>query len=173
MTEQKLEPAKIDVGKDAASGLRLWSAQEALRQGEARVLSQQTTYANFLTRANASIGWSVTLTAAYCAGSTQDKLHWLIYPAVFTTGSAFLAACAFCSRRMATPGDDPQYVMDSGLNTELEITEALAIRIQRDIALNVKVISELKEYMDMAFILLAISTLFTATLAAINNSIFT
>lgn len=166
-------PATIEVGEIASDGLRLWAAQEALRQGETRVSSQQTAYGNFMTRANACIGWSVTLTAAYCAGSTQPNLHWLLYPAIFTTGSAFLSAAAFCSRKMGIPGDIPNYILDTEYRTELEITEALAIRAQMDIDLNLSILDELKQYMNMAFILLAISTLAAAILATAHHSLFT
>lgn len=163
----------IEFGQLAGGGLRLWCAKEALRQGELRIVSQQTAYANFMARANACIGWSVTLTAAYCAGSTQTNLHWLVLPAIFTTGSAFLSAAAFCSRKMGIPGDIPNYVLDTQYRTELEITEALAIRAQMDIDLNLSILDELKQYMNMAFILLAISTLAAAILATAHHSLFT
>lgn len=163
----------IEVGQTAGDGLALWCAKEALRQGEIRIASQQTAYANFMTRANACIGWSVTLTGAFCAGSTQPNMHWFVFPALFTTGAAFLSAAAFCSRKMGVPGDIPNYILDTEYKTELEVTQALASRCQNDIDLNSGIITELKQYMDMAFLLLAISTLSAAILAARHHLLFT
>lgn len=174
MTQDAQNPIPtIEVGQTAGDGLTLWCAKEALRQGELRIASQQTAYANFMARANACIGWSVTLTAAFCAGSTQPNMHWFIFPALFTTGAAFLSAAVFCSRKMGVPGDIPDYIMNTEYQTELEVTQTLAMRCQRDINFNNSVIKELKEYMDMAFILLAISTLTAAILAAAHHFLFT
>lgn len=160
--------AEIEVGEIAGDGLRLWLAREAQRQAEKRIASQVDIWGKFVTRATSCIGWAVTLASAFAAASTQYQYRFLAFPALLAGVSAICATIVLWRRKWNIPGDMPLYVMDmmenpkAPLTTELEATEALAIRAESGIAQNSRILICYGRALFSAFCLL-IASIFLAT----------
>ena len=168
MTEQNADEPEIAVGEKAVKGLRLWLAREAQRQAEKRIASQVDIWGKFVTRATSCIGWAVTLTSAFTAISTQYQYRFLAIPAMLAGISAICAALVLWPRKWKIPGDMPLYVMDMmddptvPLTTELEATEALALRVEDGITANSHTLMCYGRALFAAFSLLIASILLAA-----------
>ena len=168
MTQQNADQPEIEVGEVADNGLRLWLAREAQRQAEKRIASQVDIWGKFVTRAASCIGWAVTLTSAFTAASTQYQYRFLAFPAMLAGAAAICAAVVLWPRKWKIPGDIPLYVMDmmddpnQPLSTELEATEALALRGEDSITANSRTLAHYGRALFAAFSLLIASILLAA-----------
>ncbi|GAA3684580.1 hypothetical protein [Acetobacter lovaniensis] len=168
MTQQNADQQQIEVGAIASDDLRLWLAREAQRQAEKRIASQVDIWGKFVTRATSCIGWAVTLTSAFAAISTQYQYRFLALPAMLAAMSAICACIILWPRRWNIPGDTPLYVMDmmenpkDPITTELEATEALAIRVEDGITANSLTLTYYGRALFAAFSLLIASILLAA-----------
>jgi hypothetical protein len=138
------EPAHIEVGASHDDGsLRYWLAKEAVGKGELLLGSQNTSLGRLLSNASSMMGWSVTISLALTAAIASALLPagnpatamaslagQLLWPAAMA--EALMLIAAICCFRVLWPGRwhvagyDPNLVLNTSYNTELELFEAMA-----------------------------------------------
>ena len=146
MTDRDAGPAAapIEVGASRQEGtLRYLLAKEAETKGELLLASQITSIGRLQTSATSMMGWSVTISLALTAAiasalaspanlpaNAPKALSHLFWPAI--SSQVLILIAGFCCfvvlfpGRWHVPGVEPELILGSPYDTELEVLEAMA-----------------------------------------------
>jgi hypothetical protein len=174
-------PGLVEVGAaDSDGSLRLWKAQQAVSNAEARLTAHLGSVGRLTASASSLLGWSVTISVPLAGvvfslaslGSTATAAKqaapsmlpgYLLWPALCALASIMLAA--FCCvvvlwpNNWYPPGGDPESIWQSSLTTELEIQEALVLGYVKAIKTNADTLTRLQFWLRGAWILFPASPL--------------
>jgi len=155
----------IEVGEIEMDGLRLWCAREARRLAEISLDAQTKTLDRAMTRATSIIGWS---SVAATGVSSAIVAHTLptpyLVPVCLLAGSAMMALVVLLPGKWTMPGDQSGYIMGMPYATELEITEALALRTEAAERQNAPRIKRVHRALRASYALLALASVVSAAL---------
>jgi len=159
------ELSLIEVGEIELDGLRLWCAREARRLAELSLDAQTKTLDRAMTRATSVIGWSsVAATGVSSAIVAHTLPMTYLAPVGLLAGSAIAALVVLLPGKWVMPGDQSGYVMGMPYSTELEITEALALRTEAAERQNAPRIKRIHRALRASYALLALASLLSAAL---------
>ncbi|QCE34170.1 hypothetical protein FAI40_01785 [Acetobacteraceae bacterium] len=163
MKNMKEEVKEIEVG--AAEGdLRLWRVKEAQRQGELRYECVRKAFEAYRNRALNLVGWNVALMTALAAILKGSSMSFLAYFCVFLFIISIVGGLAILlPAKINLSGDEIDYVMDEdNYETELEIREALAIRLKCNEEKAEKILWRLEKLMRISYATFSLAAVISA-----------
>lgn len=120
------QPATIDVGETDGK-LRLWLAQEAMRQADARFKEQAAVLSSLQARATNVIGWSATGLLALAAALISKRVFLpALATAALIAASIILSVLALLPGVWSTSAWPPGWYVGRPYESQLEVLEATA-----------------------------------------------
>ncbi|MFT8850142.1 hypothetical protein [Acetobacter orientalis] len=154
MTESS--SASVDVGAVASEGLRLWCAKQAVETAKERLAFQEACMDGIMARSAQTLGWCVTLSCAFLALTTSQKLP--LTMAAFASLSALTALCSIMVMKpngWAPAMQTPQWFLKTKLLNELAVLEHMALSLQSAIESNRPRVKACARWLNLSWVCFA------------------